>query len=86
MERTCLVTGGSGFVGGRLIELLRQDGWRVRAIGRSSEALRRVVLGFEQQQQFGLVPWLVQLWRQGGRKEDRGADDADAGPGSEAGL
>ena len=42
MERTCLVTGGSGFVGGRLIELLRQDGWRVRAIGRSSEALRRV--------------------------------------------
>ena len=42
MERTCLVTGGSGFVGGRLIELLRQDGWRVRAIGRSPEALRRV--------------------------------------------
>jgi len=42
MERTCLVTGGSGFVGGRLIELLRQDGWRVRAIGRSAEALRRV--------------------------------------------
>ena len=42
MERTCLVTGGSGFVGGRLIEMLRQDGWRVRAIGRSSEALRRV--------------------------------------------
>ena len=42
MERKCLVTGGSGFVGGRLIELLRQDGWQVRAIGRSPEALRRV--------------------------------------------
>lgn len=42
MERTALVTGGSGFVGGRLIELLRQDGWRVRAIGRSREALQRV--------------------------------------------
>jgi nucleoside-diphosphate-sugar epimerase len=42
VERTCLVTGGSGFVGGRLIELLCQDGWRIRAIGRSSEALKRV--------------------------------------------
>jgi nucleoside-diphosphate-sugar epimerase len=41
MERTALVTGGSGFVGGRLIEMLRQDGWQVRAIGRSPEALRR---------------------------------------------
>ena len=49
MERTCLVTGGSGFVGGRLIELLRRDGWRVRAIGRSSEALKRV-------QSLGAVP------------------------------
>jgi nucleoside-diphosphate-sugar epimerase len=44
VERTCLVTGGSGFVGGRLIELLCQDGWSVRAIGRSPEALRRVEL------------------------------------------
>ena len=42
MKRTCLVTGGSGLVGGRLIEMLRQDGWQVRAIGRSSEALQRV--------------------------------------------
>ena len=42
MERTCLVTGGSGFVGGRLIEMLREDGWRVRAIGRSPGALQRV--------------------------------------------
>lgn len=42
MERTCLVTGGSGFVGGRLIEMLRQDGWRVRAIVRSPGALQRV--------------------------------------------
>lgn len=35
MPRTAFVTGGSGFVGGRLIERLVADGWRVRALARS---------------------------------------------------
>jgi len=37
-----LVTGGSGFVGGRLIERLVAHGWQVRALARSEEA-RRIV-------------------------------------------
>ncbi|GAP37810.1 NAD(P)H steroid dehydrogenase-like protein [Piscinibacter sakaiensis] len=37
-----LVTGGSGFVGGRLIERLRSDGWTVRALARSGAARARV--------------------------------------------
>jgi nucleoside-diphosphate-sugar epimerase len=32
------VTGGSGFVGGRLVERLVRDGWRVRALARSDRA------------------------------------------------
>ncbi|MGC4406727.1 NAD-dependent epimerase/dehydratase family protein [Rhizobium rosettiformans] len=40
--RLALVTGGSGFVGGHLIRRLLSDGWRVRALGRSTEALAGV--------------------------------------------
>ncbi|HEX3509637.1 MAG TPA: NAD-dependent epimerase/dehydratase family protein [Solirubrobacteraceae bacterium] len=36
------VTGGSGFIGGRLIERLRAEGWGVRALARSSAAAERV--------------------------------------------
>ncbi len=36
------VTGGSGFIGGRLIERLRGDGHEVRALARSSSAAERV--------------------------------------------
>jgi nucleoside-diphosphate-sugar epimerase len=36
------VTGGSGFVGGRLIERLRSDGYTVRALARSTAAAERV--------------------------------------------
>jgi nucleoside-diphosphate-sugar epimerase len=36
------VTGGSGFIGGRLIERLRLDGHAVRALARSSGAAERV--------------------------------------------
>jgi nucleoside-diphosphate-sugar epimerase len=36
------VTGGSGFIGGRLIERLRADGHTVRALARSSGAAERV--------------------------------------------
>ena len=42
MTSTCLVTGGSGFVGGRLIEILLSHGWQVRALARSDDALRSV--------------------------------------------
>jgi nucleoside-diphosphate-sugar epimerase len=40
--RTALVTGGSGFVGGRLIAHLLERGWTVRAIARSAESEAQV--------------------------------------------
>lgn len=47
-SRVALVTGGSGFVGRHLIRRLLSDGWRVRALGRSTEALAGVkALGAE---------------------------------------
>ena len=39
---TAFVTGGSGFVGGALIERLRSEGWDVRALARSDRAASRV--------------------------------------------
>jgi nucleoside-diphosphate-sugar epimerase len=39
---TAFVTGGSGFIGGRLIERLRTDGHTVRALARSDGAADRV--------------------------------------------
>jgi nucleoside-diphosphate-sugar epimerase len=39
---TAFVTGGSGFVGARLIERLVRDGWAVRALGRSDGAAAKV--------------------------------------------
>jgi nucleoside-diphosphate-sugar epimerase len=39
---TAFVTGGSGFVGGALIERLRREGWDVRALARSERAADRV--------------------------------------------
>ena len=39
---SAFVTGGSGFIGGRLIERLRRDGWGVRALARSPSAAERV--------------------------------------------
>jgi nucleoside-diphosphate-sugar epimerase len=41
-ERTAFVTGGSGFVGGRLIRRLHADGWRVRALARSEGSAAKV--------------------------------------------
>jgi nucleoside-diphosphate-sugar epimerase len=40
--RTAFVTGGSGFIGARLIERLAGDGWTVRALARSDGAAARV--------------------------------------------
>jgi len=40
--RTAFVTGGSGFVGGRLIQRLIGDGWTVRALARSGGAAAKV--------------------------------------------
>jgi nucleoside-diphosphate-sugar epimerase len=42
VERTAFVTGGSGFIGGRLIRRLVGDGWRVRALARSDAAAAKV--------------------------------------------
>ncbi|MBA3264676.1 MAG: NAD-dependent epimerase/dehydratase family protein [Thermoleophilaceae bacterium] len=39
---TAFVTGGSGFVGGALIERLRREGWDVRALARSEAAADKV--------------------------------------------
>jgi nucleoside-diphosphate-sugar epimerase len=39
---TAFVTGGSGFIGGALIERLRAEGWDVRALARSDAAADRV--------------------------------------------
>ena len=39
---TAFVTGGSGFIGGALIERLRSEGWEVRALARSERAAERV--------------------------------------------
>jgi nucleoside-diphosphate-sugar epimerase len=39
---TAFVTGGSGFVGGAVIERLRREGWDVRALARSERAAERV--------------------------------------------
>jgi nucleoside-diphosphate-sugar epimerase len=48
LEQTAFVTGGSGFVGGRLIQRLVGDGWRVRALARSDAAAAKVeALGAE---------------------------------------
>jgi nucleoside-diphosphate-sugar epimerase len=45
---TAFVTGGSGFVGGALIERLRREGWDVRALARSDRAAESVrALGAE---------------------------------------
>src|SRR3954464_12598736 len=38
---SAFVTGGSGFIGGRLIERLRADGWDVRALARAEGGARR---------------------------------------------
>ena len=40
--RTAFVTGGSGFIGGRLVRRLVGDGWRVRALARSEESAAKV--------------------------------------------
>ena len=39
---TVFVTGGSGFIGGRLIDRLVGDGWRVRALARSDSSAAKV--------------------------------------------
>ena len=41
-KRIALLTGGSGFLGSRLIELLIEKNWQVRALARSPEAAEKV--------------------------------------------
>lgn len=41
-KRIAFVTGGSGFVGGRLVRRLVRDGWEVRALARSPKAMADV--------------------------------------------
>jgi nucleoside-diphosphate-sugar epimerase len=48
MAETAFVTGGSGFIGGKLVQRLVRDGRRVRALARSDAAAERVAaLGAE---------------------------------------
>ena len=42
MAQTAFVTGGSGFIGGRLIRRLAGEGWSVRALARSDRSARSV--------------------------------------------
>ena len=42
MADTAFVTGGSGFIGGRLIERLRSEGWSVKALARSDRSAEAV--------------------------------------------
>jgi nucleoside-diphosphate-sugar epimerase len=47
-EQVAFVTGGSGFIGGRLITRLRGEGWSVRALARSDASAAKVAaLGAE---------------------------------------
>ena len=41
-RRTAFVTGGSGFIGGRLVRRLVADDWRVRALARSQDSAAKV--------------------------------------------
>jgi uncharacterized protein YbjT (DUF2867 family) len=41
-RQTAFVTGGSGFVGGRLIEALIAQGWEVRALARGEKAVSKI--------------------------------------------
>ena len=41
-SKTAFVTGGSGFIGGRLIRRLTAEGWSVRALARSPSAAEKV--------------------------------------------
>jgi nucleoside-diphosphate-sugar epimerase len=41
-SKTAFVTGGSGFIGGRLIRRLTSEGWAVRALARSPSAAEKV--------------------------------------------
>jgi nucleoside-diphosphate-sugar epimerase len=48
MTETAFVTGGSGFIGGRLVERLVAESWTVRALARSEASAQRVAeLGAE---------------------------------------
>src|SRR3954453_13091544 len=42
LDHTAFVTGGSGFIGGRLLERLVADGWAVRALARSESSEAKV--------------------------------------------
>jgi nucleoside-diphosphate-sugar epimerase len=41
-EKTAFLTGGSGFIGGRLIKRLREAGWSVKALARSPSSAEKV--------------------------------------------
>jgi nucleoside-diphosphate-sugar epimerase len=62
---TAFVTGGSGFVGGALIERLHAEGWEVRALARSEAAEDKV-------RQRGAVPVPGDLENQGMLREAAG--------------
>lgn len=54
IQQSAFVTGGSGFVGGRLIQALVDQGWQVRALVRGQNAAANVAL-------LGAIPILGEL-------------------------
>ena len=59
MQKLAFVTGGSGFVGGRLVEALVAQGWQVRALVRGQKAAANAAT-------LGAVPVLGELTDQAG--------------------
>ncbi len=60
MTKTAFITGGSGFLGINIIELLTQNGWKVYALHRTTSNLRYLDL-FQVEKVIGSIDDYVSL-------------------------